>query len=225
MKENIKKYLTKFHKDCTINVTARVLIDVDYSHLTHVFQPDGTICDLVQDIIEANLLKMYHEDMTVNVASRVLTRKKGPRPGGKKFLLVQYIISTIDMTKFHDDRTLNVIFRVSTMQNSPPFCGYVFQQTRNIFEIIQDIIRTNVLNKFYNAAPPGGHVFKAHGAIFELVQYMIGKDLLTKFHEDRTINVASMVFYYRIYYSHISKYASCPGGHVFQPTGISFELV
>ncbi|KAH3705658.1 hypothetical protein DPMN_080735 [Dreissena polymorpha] len=40
---------------------------------------------------------------------------------------------------------------------------------------------------------------------------------LTKFHEDQKINVASRV--------HIMKNAPPPGGHVFQPTGIIFELV
>ncbi|KAH3885203.1 hypothetical protein DPMN_009196 [Dreissena polymorpha] len=42
----------------------------------------------------------------------------------------------------------------------------------------------------------------------------LGDNLLTKFHEDRTINVASRV-----------KNALPPGSHVFQPTGIIFELV
>ncbi|KAH3752156.1 hypothetical protein DPMN_186768 [Dreissena polymorpha] len=42
---------------------------------------------------------------------------------------------------------------------------------------------------------------------------IIGTNLLTKFHEDRKINVASR------------KNAPPPGGHVFQPTGIIFELV
>ncbi|KAH3876975.1 hypothetical protein DPMN_000828 [Dreissena polymorpha] len=44
-------------------------------------------------------------------------------------------------------------------------------------------------------------------------QNIIGINLLTKFHEDRKINVASRV-----------KNAPPPGSHVFQPTGIIFEL-
>ncbi|KAH3718333.1 hypothetical protein DPMN_061136 [Dreissena polymorpha] len=91
-------------------------------------------------------------------------------------------------------------------------------------------------------------------ASFELVQDIIGMNLLTKFHEDWTINVASRVLT-RLYYSHIRKNAPPlgshvfqanfhedrkikvvsrvftrknalpPGGHVFQSTGIIFELV
>ncbi|KAH3889417.1 hypothetical protein DPMN_013471 [Dreissena polymorpha] len=61
-------------------------------------------------------------------------------------------------------------------------------------------------------APP--HVFQAKVTIFELIQdIIIGTNLLTKFHEDRKINVASRV-----------KNAPPPGGHVFQLTGIIFEL-
>ncbi|KAH3816521.1 hypothetical protein DPMN_118038 [Dreissena polymorpha] len=46
--------------------------------------------------------------------------------------------------------------------------------------------------------------------------YIIGKNNLTKFHEDRKINVASRVL--------TRKNAPHPGSHVFQPTGIIFEL-
>ncbi|KAH3702333.1 hypothetical protein DPMN_077347 [Dreissena polymorpha] len=49
------------------------------------------------------------------------------------------------------------------------------------------------------------------------LQDIIGTNLLTKFHEDRKINVASR--------SLTRKNASPPGSHVFQPTGIIFELV
>ena len=83
--------------------------------------------------------------------------------------------------------------------------SYVFQPTGTIFELVQDIIRTNVptkfhednefdfysVNKFYyshnrkTAPPPGGHVFQPTGTIFELIQDNIGTNLLTKFYEDR----------------------------------------
>ncbi|KAH3833811.1 hypothetical protein DPMN_107127 [Dreissena polymorpha] len=39
---------------------------------------------------------------------------------------------------------------VLTMITSPPPCGHVFQQTGTIFELIQDIIKTNVLTKFHD---------------------------------------------------------------------------
>ncbi|KAH3747793.1 hypothetical protein DPMN_182225 [Dreissena polymorpha] len=44
-----------------------------------------------------------------------------------------------------------------------------------------------------------------------------GTNLLSKFHEDRKINVASRVL--------TRKNPPPPGGHVFQPTSIIFELV
>ncbi|KAH3873123.1 hypothetical protein DPMN_036349 [Dreissena polymorpha] len=47
--------------------------------------------------------------------------------------------------------------------------------------------------------------------------YIIGTNLLTKFHEDLKIKVASRVL--------TRKNAPPPGSHVFQPTGIIFELV
>ncbi|KAH3893443.1 hypothetical protein DPMN_017590 [Dreissena polymorpha] len=48
-------------------------------------------------------------------------------------------------------------------------------------------------------------------------KYIIGTNLLTKFHEDGKINVVSRLL--------TRKNAPPPGGHVFQPTGIIFELV
>ncbi|KAH3710204.1 hypothetical protein DPMN_069674 [Dreissena polymorpha] len=113
------------------------------------------------------------------------------------------------LTKFHDDRKINVTSR---------------------------------------PRPRGVHVFQPTGIIFELVQDIIGMNLLTELHEDRTINVATRekcpapwkpCFSSKHKSSgHISsrleinvasrmltrKNAPPPGGHVFQPTGIIFEL-
>ncbi|KAH3782678.1 hypothetical protein DPMN_160597 [Dreissena polymorpha] len=50
----------------------------------------------------------------------------------------------------------------------------------------------------------------------ETAQNIIGTNLLTKFHEDRKINVASRPY---------KEKCPPPGGHVFQPTSINFELV
>ena len=74
---------TKFHEDWTKNVTSRVLTRFCYySQIrktatppgSHVFQPTGTIFELVQYIIETHVLTKFHEDWTINVTSRVLTR-------------------------------------------------------------------------------------------------------------------------------------------------------
>ncbi|KAH3703822.1 hypothetical protein DPMN_078869 [Dreissena polymorpha] len=135
------------------------------------------------------------------MASRVLTRKNAPPLAAMMKLL----------TKFHEDRTVNVASRVLTRfyyshirKNAPPLGSQFFQANIIIFELIQDIIETNLLTKFHedwtiNVASrekcpaPGGHVFKATKTIFELIQDIIGTNLLTKFHNDRKINVTSRV--------------------------------
>ncbi|KAH3739541.1 hypothetical protein DPMN_046195 [Dreissena polymorpha] len=122
------------------------------------------------------------------------------------------------------------------MENAPPLGSHVFQARVTIFELIQDIIGTNLLTKFHedrkinvasrmkNALPPGGHVFQPTGIIFELVQDIIGMNLLTKFHADQTINVASRVLT-RFYYSHIRKNAPPLGSHVFRANVTIFKLI
>ncbi|KAH3748181.1 hypothetical protein DPMN_182619 [Dreissena polymorpha] len=129
------------------------------------------------------------------------------------------------LTEFHEDRTINVASRV---KNAPPLGGHVFQANVTIFELIQDIIKTNLLTIFQqewtinvasreitsffpsenlvkNFPPPGSHVFQPTGIIFKLVQDIIGMNLLTKFHEVWTISVASGV-----------KNVPPSGSHVFQ---------
>ncbi|KAH3810360.1 hypothetical protein DPMN_138752 [Dreissena polymorpha] len=115
-------------------------------------------------------------------------------------------------------------------QNKPPG-SHVFQRTVIIFELIQDIIRMNLLTKFHedwtinvasrvhikkNAPPRCSHVFQANVTIFKLIQNIIETNLLTKFHEDWTINVASRVL--------TRKNAPPPGGYVFPPIMTIFEL-
>ncbi|KAH3873113.1 hypothetical protein DPMN_036339 [Dreissena polymorpha] len=80
-------------------------------------------------------------------------------------------------SNFHEGRTLNVGCRV---KNCLPPCGHVFQQTKIIFELMLDIMKTNVLTKFHedwtinlasivlisfcfshiikNTPSPGGHI-------------------------------------------------------------------
>ncbi|KAH3794966.1 hypothetical protein DPMN_148508 [Dreissena polymorpha] len=96
--------------------------------------------------------------------------------------------------------------RVFTRKNAPPPGSHVFQPTGLIFELVQDIIRINLLTKFHedrtvngasrvltrfyyshirkNAPPLGSHVFQANIIIFKLIQDIIVTNLLTKFHED-----------------------------------------
>jgi len=171
--------LTKFHEDWTKNVTSRVLTRFYYSHIrktapppgSHVFQQTRTIFKLIRDIVRTNVLTKFHEDWTINVTSRVLTRfyyshirKTAPPLGGHVFHptetifeLVQDFIGTHVPTKFHEDWTKNVTSRVLTRfylshirKTAPPPGSHVFQQTRTIFKLIRDIIRTNILTKFHD---------------------------------------------------------------------------
>ncbi|KAH3888418.1 hypothetical protein DPMN_012453 [Dreissena polymorpha] len=118
----------------------------------HVFLPTGTIFKFVQDIIGINILTNFHEDRTIhltprvknaltpgshfhdnptiNVISRVLTRKYAPPLGAMTNLL----------TRFHEDRTINVEYR----EKCPAPGGHVFQATVIIFELVQDIVETNL---------------------------------------------------------------------------------
>ncbi|KAH3773416.1 hypothetical protein DPMN_174777 [Dreissena polymorpha] len=186
---------------------------------SHVFQPTGIIFELVQDIIRMNLLPKFHEDRTINVASRV----KNAQPLGSHV----FQANTNLLTNFHEDWTINVASRVLTihiMKNAPPPVGHVYKANKTFFELIQDIIGTNLLTKFHedrkinvasrvltrkNAPPPGGHVFQPTTIIFELFQDIIWMNLLTKFHKDRTINVASRPL----------------DSHVFQANVTIFELI
>ncbi|KAH3833756.1 hypothetical protein DPMN_107072 [Dreissena polymorpha] len=110
-------------------------------------------------------------------------------------------------------KTINVASRV---KNAPPLGSHVIQANVTIFELIQDIIKTNLLTIFHqdwtineasrvltrkNAPPPGGHVFQPTGIIFELVQDIIGMNLLTK------------------------KNAPPLGSHVFQANVTIFKLI
>ncbi|KAH3853416.1 hypothetical protein DPMN_095939 [Dreissena polymorpha] len=213
----------------------------------HVCKATKTIFELIQDIIGKNLLTKFHDDRKINVASK----KNAPPRGGHVFQTTGIIFELVEdfiginlLTEFHEDRTINV---ASTVKNAPPLGSHVFQANITIFELIQDINKTNLLTIFHddwtinvasrvltmkNAPPPGGNFFPTKGHHFLTYwtinvasrlhirknapppwqPYIIGTNLLTKCHEDRKINVASRENF------------PPTGGHVFQPTGIIFEL-
>ncbi|KAH3841755.1 hypothetical protein DPMN_115234 [Dreissena polymorpha] len=189
-----------FHKDWIIIVTSTI-----YGKIP---RPLASI---------TNILTKFHRHWTTNVTSSVITRKTGPPPGSHVFQQTRTIFKLIrDM--FHEDWTINENchdhwrpcfsfnwnhFR--TRKTATPPGSHVFQPTGTIFELVQDIIRTNVLTKFHEdwtinltftvktAPPPGGHVFLPTGTIFELVKDFIGTHAPTKFHDDWTKNVTSRV--------------------------------
>ncbi|KAH3836729.1 hypothetical protein DPMN_110103 [Dreissena polymorpha] len=127
--------LTKFHEDWTINVASRV---------KNAPPPGGH----------------FHEDRKINVASRV---KNAPTPGGHVFQPTSIIFERFQdiicmnlPTKFHEDRTIILASRVLTRfysshirKRAPTLNSHVFQANVTIFELIQDIIETNLLTKFY----------------------------------------------------------------------------
>ncbi|KAH3718334.1 hypothetical protein DPMN_061137 [Dreissena polymorpha] len=126
----------------------------------------------------------------------VLTRKNIPPPLDKS------------SDHIYEDWTINVASRVLTRKNAPPPGCNVLQPTGIIFELVQDIIRMNLLTKFHEdwtinvASRVLTRFYYSNVTIFKLIQNIIGTNLLTKFHEDRKINVASRVLT-RFYYSHI----------------------
>ncbi|KAH3830460.1 hypothetical protein DPMN_103704 [Dreissena polymorpha] len=83
------------------------------------------------------------------------------------------------LTKFHENWAKNV----TSKKNAPPTGGHVFSQIWTIFELVQEINKTNVLTNFHDdwakivtsrvftrktAPPTGGHVFQQTGTTFEL---------------------------------------------------------
>ncbi|KAH3707146.1 hypothetical protein DPMN_066543 [Dreissena polymorpha] len=109
-----------------------------------------------------NLVTKFHDDWTINVASRL---KSAPPLGshvfqaknGNKCIIFEFgqnIIGINLLTKFHEDPTINVASRVLTRlnhshiwKNAPPLGSHVFQANVTIFELIPDIIQTNLLTK------------------------------------------------------------------------------
>ncbi|KAH3811099.1 hypothetical protein DPMN_139502 [Dreissena polymorpha] len=188
-------------------------------HLGHVFQETRTIFELVQDIIRTNVLTMLHENWIIIVT---LSVKQGTK-------LCEINVASRVFTRFNHIR-----------QNALPSGGHVFQQTRIILELNQDVIETYVVTKFHtnqtinfasrvkNAPLNGGH-FPEDRTINVASRALTRKNartpgghywekiFMTKFHDDRTMNVASRVL--------TRKNGQPPCNHVFKPTGTIFELV
>ncbi|KAH3719713.1 hypothetical protein DPMN_062580 [Dreissena polymorpha] len=142
---------------------------------------------------------------------------------GTIFKLNSHTKETNVLTTFHENWAKNVTSRVFPCfhyihieNTAPPPGGHVFSPIWTIFELVQEINKTNVLTNFHDdwakivtsrvftrkTAPPTGTSFELNQDIiktniltnFELGRDFIGAKLLTKFHEDGTRNVASIVF-------------------------------
>ncbi|KAH3822808.1 hypothetical protein DPMN_124599 [Dreissena polymorpha] len=120
---------TFFHRPDTFSCTSKILLfDIETKNLTkknaqtpggHVFQPTGTIFELIRDIVRTILVTNFHEDRTINVA---------------------YIDSNV-LLKPH--------IAIKGKMSHPPPGGHVFKATLIIFELMQDIIDTHHVMKFH----------------------------------------------------------------------------
>ncbi|KAH3868164.1 hypothetical protein DPMN_031304 [Dreissena polymorpha] len=154
----------------------------------------------------------FHVDWAKNVTSRVHVIQLT----GTIFYLNSRIKETNVLTKFHENWAKNVTFRVFTCfhyihieKNAPPTGGHVFSPIWTIFELVQEINKTNGLSNFHDDwaksvtssvftrktdPPTGGHVFQRTRTTFKLNQHIIKTNILTKLHEDWAWSVTSTVF-------------------------------
>ncbi|KAH3870557.1 hypothetical protein DPMN_033745 [Dreissena polymorpha] len=107
----------------------------------HVFQLTRTMFELVQDIIRIHLATKFHDDRKIYV----LSIETCPAPWQPSTKIIFKLI-------FHENRTINVASRVLTRENAPPPGGHFFQATVSIFELVQDIVDTNLMRLKINVA-------------------------------------------------------------------------
>ncbi|KAH3837472.1 hypothetical protein DPMN_110862 [Dreissena polymorpha] len=176
--------LTKFHEDRTINVTSRVITRKNASppaamvltrknaHGGHVFQPIGTIFKLAQDCIGTNLLTKCHEVRAINVNNDAIRRTTDKRRSQK------LTMSTLCLGELKKDAAPG---------------GHVFQATETIFELVQDIVGTNLASKEKKSPYPSQPCCSTDQNHFQLIQDIIRTNVLTKFHEEWDINATLRV--------------------------------
>ncbi|KAH3823617.1 hypothetical protein DPMN_125427 [Dreissena polymorpha] len=189
--------LTEVHEDRSINVASREKCPDPGGH---IFKATKTIFEIIQNIIGTNLLTKFHDDRKINVTSRVLTRKICPAPWWP------YMIGMNLRTEFHEDWTINVASR----ENATPLGSHVFQANVNIFELIKDNNKTNLLTTFNDkrakmalGRSPERNIVQTNNLVNSNKT-----NVLSKFHENWAKNVTSTV-----------------GGHVISPIPTIFELV
>ncbi|KAH3853385.1 hypothetical protein DPMN_095908 [Dreissena polymorpha] len=164
-------------------------------------------------ILKPHLSNQIHNDSANNVTSIVFDHKENcPTPPGSHFhddwakihviqltrtifKLNSHIKETNILTKFHEHWAKNVTSRVFTCfhyihteKNAPPTGSHFFSPIWTIFELVQDINKTNILTNCHDdwakivnsrvftrktAPTTGGHVFQQTGTTFELNQHII----------------------------------------------------
>ncbi|KAH3753677.1 hypothetical protein DPMN_188319 [Dreissena polymorpha] len=116
-----------FHDDWAKNVTSRVKLPPG----SHVIQLTGTIFQLNSRIKETSVLTKFHENWAKNEI-KVLT--KFHENWAK-------IVTSRVFPCFHD---------IQIEKNAPPTGGHVFSTIWTIFELVQEINKTNVLTNFHD---------------------------------------------------------------------------
>ncbi|KAH3789442.1 hypothetical protein DPMN_167622 [Dreissena polymorpha] len=122
-----------------------------------------------------DIVSNFHENQEDNVTCRK----------------AQNIIGTNIVTKLYEDRKINVTSRVLTIfyysnisKNDQPPGSHVFQPIVTIFELIQDIIETCILAKFYED-------WDINVAFTELTRQMLaahdGHKAITKAHHEHVV--------------------------------------
>ncbi|KAH3861931.1 hypothetical protein DPMN_024885 [Dreissena polymorpha] len=142
-------------------------------------------------IYKTNLFNKFHDDWAKNVTFRVHVMQLT----GTILELNSHIKETNVLTKFHENWAKNVTSRVFICfhyihieKNAPPTGGHVFSPIWTIFELVQDINKTNILTNFHDdwAKIVTSRVFTRKTALptggnFEIDRDIIGTKLLTKF--------------------------------------------
>ncbi|KAH3891375.1 hypothetical protein DPMN_015474 [Dreissena polymorpha] len=104
------------------------------------------------------------------------------------------------------------------MNNKWPPGDHVFQQTGTIFELVQDIIGTNLLKKFHEDP-----TINVASTVLTRQIFMTHNRRQTI--DNRELTIRKYVQKTCFHYIHIEKTATPPGGHVFPPIMTIFELV
>ncbi|KAH3798848.1 hypothetical protein DPMN_152451 [Dreissena polymorpha] len=113
------------------------------------------------------------------------------------------------------------------MNNKWPHGGIVFQQTGTIFELVQDVIGTNLLTKFHedptiNVASTvfTRQIFMTHNGRQTIDKWFIQGNYLSL-----TLWLITTRLFTCFHYIHIEKTAPSPGGYVFPPIMTIFERI
>ncbi|KAH3847793.1 hypothetical protein DPMN_090123 [Dreissena polymorpha] len=190
------KLLTKFHEDGTRN---QMLMD-------------GRTYDGQRPVTKAHLSNQFAHLRGTNILFHD-PRQNCPPPSSHVFQMTGTIFE-LKLSKFHENWAKNV----TSTKNAPPTGGHVFSPIPNIFKLVRDINKTNVLTNFHD-----DWVKKVTSRVFSSKSYC--KMLKLAQTDQQTDQQTGQKQYVPHYYSGGHKNAPPTGGHVFSPISTIFELV